>query len=190
MRALSQLLAASDPRAVPEPEEIVASIHAEVTEQFIGLERFATLCYARFDVQSRCVTYVDCGHTKTIIYRQNTGECETMAGGDNMPLGFSKKEVYKQVSIPLNVGDLFLFYSDGVTEAEGKDGEQYGGQRLLDFVKTNHALDPTSIVERVRQEVTDWTGSDTHADDLTCVAVRITATARRASTPRSRSRAR
>ncbi len=174
MRALSQLLAASDPRSVPEPEEIVASIHAEVTGQFIGLERFATLCYARFDIQSRSVTYVDCGHTKTVVYRRATGECETMAGGDNMPLGFSESEVYKQASVPLAVGDLFLFYSDGVTEAEGKDGEQYGGQRLLDFVKTNHALDPHAMVERVRQEVTDWTGSDTHADDLTCVAVRIT----------------
>ncbi|MDQ2686902.1 MAG: SpoIIE family protein phosphatase, partial [Armatimonadota bacterium] len=174
MRAMSQLLASDDTPGVPEPETIVGVVHGEVTEQFIGLESFATLCYARFNVQAGNVTYVDCGHTKTVVYRAAQDICETLIGGDNMPLGFSKREVYKQTVAPLAPGDLFLFYSDGVTEAEGKDNEQYGSQRLLEFVKANHALDPKTLVERVREEVTAWTGSHTHADDLTCVAVLIT----------------
>src|SRR3712207_6882685 len=56
-----------------------------------GLERFATLCYARFDLRQQQLVFVDCGHTKTIHYRQRTGTCETLEG-DNMPLGFSRSE--------------------------------------------------------------------------------------------------
>src|SRR5262249_39811908 len=92
LRALSHLIISSKQGKLPDPEEIVTSVHAEVTKQFINLESFTTLCYMRFDLARRRVDFIDCGHTKTVHFRRRTGACETLQG-ENMPLGFSEREI-------------------------------------------------------------------------------------------------
>ena len=173
LRALSQLQSAASDRTVPTPEEIVAAVHAEVTGQFIQLERFATLCYARFDMTARRVTWVDCGHTKTLHFHPGSAHCGALEAGQNMPLGFSEREVYRQVSRPFEAGDLFLFYSDGVTEAQDADAEQFGVGRLRALVEAHPDFGPEALVRAIRDAVVSFSGSERMADDLTCVAVRI-----------------
>jgi len=173
LRALSLLQSAALDRTTPTPEEIVNAVHAEVTGQFISLERFATLCYARFDRAAHRVDWVDCGHTKTLHFRSGTGRCETLDAGQNMPLGFSEREVYTQVSKLFEMGHLFLFYSDGVTEAQNAVGVQFGVERLRALLEARPNWDPEALVQAIRESVVAFSGSERMADDLTCVAVRI-----------------
>ena len=173
LRALSSLLSSEQGR-LPSPEEIVAYVHGEVTHEFIGLESFMTLCYARFDHVRQEVTFVDCGHTKTIHLDKATGEIRTLEG-DSLPLGVSEREVYKQVTASFAAGDLFCFYSDGVTEARSEAGELFGFDRLAETVRNNGHLAPAELVERVRRTVVEFSNAETFPDDLTCVAVRIDA---------------
>lgn len=172
LRALSHLASNLDPGALPQPEDIVSFVHAEMTSQFIGLESFETLCYARFDLGRQCIEFVDCGHTATIQYSARDNACRKLQG-DNMPLGFSEREVYKQVSAPFEPGDVFFFYSDGVTEAQDVNDELFGTDRLTALVQTHGRLAPQDLVDLVRREVVAYSGAETFADDLTCVAVRI-----------------
>ena len=171
LRALSRLLSA-ERGALPEPEEIVAHVHAEVTREFIGLDSFMTLCYARFDHVNQQVTFVDCGHTKTIHHVHATGELQTLEG-DSLPLGVSEREVYTQVTAPFAEGDLFFFYSDGVTEARDEQGELFGFDRLAAAVRASSKLAPQAVVESIRRTVVEFSHAETFPDDLTCVAVRI-----------------
>ena len=85
-RALTTLLAASRGCALPEPERIISLLHSAAVAHVMRVESFATLCYARVDVLQGSVTYVDCGHTKTIHVRSATGEAVALEG-DDMPLG-------------------------------------------------------------------------------------------------------
>jgi sigma-B regulation protein RsbU (phosphoserine phosphatase) len=173
LRALSSLSSPLDHGKLPEPEDIVASVHADVTRQFIGLESFATLCYARFNMEQYRVTLVDCGHTKTVHFHSRTGTSETLYGG-NLPLGFSEGEIYQQVSVPYEAGDLFFFYSDGVTEAQNEAGEFLGVEYLVELIEKNSGLGPEELIDRVRQAVVAFANAETFADDVTCVAVKIT----------------
>ncbi|HLV80648.1 MAG TPA: SpoIIE family protein phosphatase [Chthonomonadaceae bacterium] len=172
MRALSQLLSISEPDQLPQPEEIVARVHQEVTGRFIGLEFFATFIYARFDLAAGRIAFVDAGHTRTLHFRKRDGAC-VLLEGNNMPLGSSEKEVYRQVVVPFASGDLFTFYSDGVTEARSPSGELYGEDRLVALVQAHGHLQPQALVEEVRRAVIAYSGSEKFADDLTCVAVQI-----------------
>ena len=172
LRALSRLISSLDHGEMPEPEAVVQSVHAEVTQQLIDLESFATACYARFDLKRRRVDFVDCGHTKTVHFRHRTGECETLKG-ENMPLGFSMQETYEQVSVPFEAGDVFFFYSDGVTEARNGGGECFGEGRLAELICTNGRSDPEALIRNACASVAAFSSSETFADDLTCVAVRI-----------------
>ncbi len=172
LRALSQLSASLDQGKLPEPEEIVTVVHTDVTRQFIGLESFVTLCYARFDLESRQVAFVDCGHTKTVHFQYRRGTCETLRSR-NIPLGFSEREIYQQVAVPFEAGDMFFFYSDGVTEAKNETGEFFGEDRLLELIRAHGGLAPEALIDKVRSAVVAFAQAETFADDVTCVAVKI-----------------
>src|SRR5207253_496744 len=81
--------------------------------------------------------------------------------------------VYTQVCVPFETGDLFCFYSDGVTEARNPAGELFGFDRLADAIRNNRQLDPEELVARIRQVVIAFSNSETFTDDLTCVVVRV-----------------
>jgi sigma-B regulation protein RsbU (phosphoserine phosphatase) len=172
LRALSRLLAVAGHGTLPEPEAIVRLVHDDVSRQFIHLGVFATLCYARLDVEQKRLTIVDCGHTKTVHFRQRTQACALLQG-DNMPLGFSEQEVYQQVVFALEAGDVVVFYSDGVTEARNAAGEFFGTERLLAVVEAQHHLQPERLIDAIRRAVLDFAGVKASADDLTCVVVAV-----------------
>ncbi len=172
LHALSRLMYASGRGELPKPEDIVNRVHAEITDQFMALQVFATLCYIRFDLENLCVSFVDCGHTKTIHFQSRIQQCRLLEG-ENMPLGCSAQEVYRQVSAPFELGDMFLLYSDGVTEAQNEAGEFFDIGRILELTHGHGGLTPETLIEKVRQAVVAHSGSTTFVDDLTCVAVKI-----------------
>jgi sigma-B regulation protein RsbU (phosphoserine phosphatase) len=172
LRALSDLMVMSKDSKLPEPKDIVMLAHAELVRHLIALDSFVTLCYARLDMNRCSLDFVDCGHTGIVHLHGNTGLHEILHG-DNLPLGIREGEIYDQISVPFEPGDLFLFYSDGVTEARSSTGELFGPQRLEECVVINGQLEPASLVEAIRQAVATFTGSGQLTDDLTCVAIRV-----------------
>jgi sigma-B regulation protein RsbU (phosphoserine phosphatase) len=157
---------------LPQPREIITLLNPELVKQLVGFESFVTMIYARFDLRAQCLDFIDCGHTRPIHYRQRAGNFQ-MLQGFNMPLGFSDLDVYQQVTVPFTPGDVFFFYSDGVTEARNEAGVQLGEQRLAELIAAHARDEPPELVERVRQHIIAWSASDTFVDDLTCVAVKI-----------------
>jgi len=146
--------------------------HAELVRHLIDLDSFVTLVYARLDVNRRRVDLVDCGHTGTIHVHHRTGLCDVIHG-ENLPLGVREGEIYDQLSVPLEPGDLLLFYSDGITEARNSGGELFGAERLEECVRAHHALDPDALTEEIRKAVSSFSGSARLTDDLTTVAVKV-----------------
>ena len=171
MEALCHLIALSPTGALPEPREVVTLAHAGIGRHLIELESFVTLCYARVDLARRRLDLVDCGHTG-VIHLGDTELCE-IVHGDNLPLGIREGEIYDQVSLPFDAGDVFLFYSDGVTEASNAGGEMFGADRLMDCIRKNRNLSPDALVGAIRTAVVGFAGSDRLTDDLTCVAVEV-----------------
>ena len=158
--------------ALPEPKDIVTLAHADMVRQLIHLESFVTLCYARLDMKRRVLDLVDCGHTGMMVVRGRTGLCD-MVHGNSLPLGIREGEIFDQIAVPFEPGDLFLFYSDGITEMRNANGELFGLDRLVECVRLNRALQPHALVDAVRAAAMAFAGSDRRTDDLTCVAVKV-----------------
>lgn len=170
-RAISELLTCS--RQIPQPEEIVTLVHQKITRQLIKLESFVTLIYARFDMEKKQFLFVNCGHPSVIHYQAKSSSCSFLPGL-NTPLGIFEREEYKQVSIDVEYGDFFFFYSDGITEAMNEEKEQYGEERLLHFLTNGANQHPQIILDRIRRNVIEFTQSDSFADDFTCIGVSVT----------------
>jgi len=175
LRAISQLVYATEGRSLPPVERIVSVVHDEMASQLIRLESFATYCYARVKLEKRVLEFIDCGHTKTIHYRRNSDDLELLQG-NNMPLGFSEYELYEQVEVPIGIGDLFCFYSDGVTETRNFDDELFGEERLADLVRIHKDREPDEIVSEIKKAVIEFGVDEKFADDLTCVVIKISST--------------
>jgi sigma-B regulation protein RsbU (phosphoserine phosphatase) len=174
LEALCHLMALSKGGALPEPKEIITLAHADMVRQLIDLESFVTLSYARIDLKHRILHLVDCGHTGMVVVRARTGACE-MLHGNNLPLGIAEGEIFDQLTIPFEAGDLFLFYSDGITDVRNAAGELFGAGRLADCIQTNRQLEPDALVDAIRRAAMAFSTSDRLSDDLTCVAVRVSA---------------
>lgn len=170
LRAIATLMYSRGNARLPEPENVIAEMHSDLTSHFIGLEFFATMCYLRFDHLAGAVTFVDCGHAKTIHCRAG-GAMETLES-DCVPLGFSASEVYTQRKVTYSPGDMFLCYSDGVTEAADPQGEMFGLDRLLALVDANLAASPASLIRIITGAVLSHTGNAPLGDDLTVLVIR------------------
>jgi PAS domain S-box-containing protein len=172
LEALCHLMAMSRDGGLPAPKEIVTLAHADMVRQLIDLDSFVTLSYARLDLKRRVLDLVDCGHTGMLVVRGKTGACE-MVHGDSLPLGIREGEIFDQVAVPFEPGDLFLFYSDGITDMRNGRGDLFGLDRLVECVRNNRSLEPESLVDAVRKAAVAFAESDRPTDDLTCVAVKI-----------------
>ena len=172
LRAMSALMCTT-PHRVPTPQQIMTAVHATVIQQLLDLESFITLCYARFDLERKQLDFVDCGHTHTIHWQQRTGTCRFLSG-ENIPLGCLEDEVHVQVSVPIASEDVFVFYSDGVTEAENAAGKFFGEEGLTAVVEANGECSPEELIESIHQAVVAFSHSEIFCDDLTCVVVKLT----------------
>lgn len=174
LRSLSHLLVSSPRGSIPQPADIVNSVHCVLTPQLLNLDSFVTLTYTRFNPQAKTVVVVDCGNTRLLRCSWSDGHIDCLSGF-NLPLGFSSSEVYEEGEYSYAPGDVFLLYSDGVTEARNSDGKMFGIERLQQLLVDKYLLSPQLIVEAVRDAVTSFVGSSVLADDLTCVCIKVTA---------------
>lgn len=172
LRVLHKLSLGIDACGIPPIEDIVSGVHAGMIDELGDLETFATLCYARFDLAARQLSFIDCGHMRTVHYRRATGDCQLLRG-ENMPLGFPETTPFRPTDMAFGPGDVFCFYSDGLTEACTPDGRFYGENRLVRFMETAGQHSPEKIVRDLWQDVVRFSGSEQFQDDLTCLVIKF-----------------
>jgi serine phosphatase RsbU (regulator of sigma subunit)/anti-sigma regulatory factor (Ser/Thr protein kinase) len=172
LRTINRLFFEETAETAPQPAEIISGVQQSMREWLEKLGAFVTLCYARFNLSDLRLDYVDCGHVRTIHWNSVSSTFQFLQG-ENMPIGFPETYPYMQITVPLNIGDLFLFYSDGLTEAKDKENRMFGEERLGEFVQKNRQLNPETLIDQLRETIAVFCESETFQDDFTCVAVRI-----------------
>ncbi len=130
--------------------------------------RFATFFYADWNVQDRRLTYVNAGHHSPVLIGSCGGQRLEYGG---LPLGMFQDSEFQAGEVALQPGDLLVLYSDGVTEAESRDGEEFGEPRLAALIEESRGRPVNEIQERVLDAVREWSG-DEPADDMTLLIVK------------------
>jgi len=133
------------------------------------LEKYATLFLGLYDGTSRTITYSNGGHLPPVIVSRGGSIRRLDKGG--MVVGLFDGLSFDEGSVQLELGDIFLAYSDGVTEPENDFGE-FGEPRLIDLVRESRDLSLVEITERVTSAVDDWIGDQEQPDDITLVLAR------------------
>jgi len=160
-------------RYLPErssPANVLMSINTILHERQLE-EYFCALCYALFDLKRRTVTLANSGVPYPV--RVSGGVCSQIEL-PGVPLGSFFGVSYDEVSFPLTVGDIYVFYSDGVTEAVDAAGDEFSVQRLMDVVSAAADQPASEIVARITAAVDSHRGGTAPNDDSTVVVLRIT----------------
>ncbi len=161
-------------RFTPErttPAGVLGSMNTILHER--GLEEYyCTLTYASFDLKRRAVTLANAALPYPI--RCSAEGCEQIHL-PGIPLGSFAGAAYDEVTFDFSVGDVYVFCTDGVSEAFSRAGEEFGTERLIDVVKARRDGTAAEIVDAIFDAVQAFRGERAQSDDMTAVAVRITA---------------
>jgi sigma-B regulation protein RsbU (phosphoserine phosphatase) len=135
-------------------------------------EYYCTLCYAMFDLKRHQVSLANSGLPYPV--RCTANECGQIEL-PGVPLGSFPGVTYDQLTLPLAVGDTYVFCSDGVFEAFNEQGQEFGARQLIEVVKTNRTATARQIVDAIFEAVLRFRGDAPQNDDMTAVAIKITA---------------
>jgi len=134
--------------------------------------QFMTMVFAEFDLAAGEYRYSNAGHHYPLHYRAGTGAVEQLES-TGVPLGLLPRPPGPFERRDIGPGDILVFYSDGVVEAERADEEMFGMDRLRDVVLANRRQSSETIVEAIFTAVRRFVGDRPLHDDATLVIVRV-----------------
>ena len=133
------------------------------------LEKYATMFLGFYDQSTREFTYSNAGHLPPILLGAG-GQVRALEASGTV-VGLFGDMTYPDCCVRMNAGDIFVAYSDGVTEPENEFGE-FGTERLVELVRENRDLSLARISDIVIAAVSDWIGVNEQPDDVTLVLAR------------------
>jgi sigma-B regulation protein RsbU (phosphoserine phosphatase) len=141
---------------------------------------FITMTYAIVDLETRTMTYARAGHTPVIhlpardaVRRARVLTNGGMVLGLKLDNGEKFRAALDEVTMPLETGDIFLLFTDGLSEAMGPDDELFGEGRLATIIEEHADLPFDELRERILREVKAFVGEAGPHDDITLILLRV-----------------
>lgn len=162
--------------------QLVQALNREFT-QLAKMNRFATAVVATYLTRGDTLTVCNAGHPRPLWRRADTGRWHVLshtvpdAGGEmaDLPLGVVGDTSYTQQQVVLGRGDLLLFYTDALTEAESLAGAQLGEDGLLALVSGLDATSLAGMPGELRTALDAYRGGRPSGDDSTFILLHHTA---------------
>ncbi|MFR4519417.1 MAG: PP2C family protein-serine/threonine phosphatase [Fusobacterium sp.] len=143
-------------------------IYPDITE-----DMFITMLHSNFNNKTKILTYSNAGHNPLIVYRAKEDKVE-LHSVKGVAIGFVQGYNYKQGELKLEKGDIVLYYTDGITEAENPNKELFGFERLEKVIYDNRYNDVDTIKENILNEINIFRRDYPQVDDLTFVVIKNT----------------
>ena len=141
-------------------------IYPDITE-----DMFITMLHSNFNNKTKILTYSNAGHNPLIVYRAKEDKVE-LHSVKGVAIGFVQGYNYKQGELKLEKGDIVLYYTDGITEAENPNKELFGFERLEKVIYDNRYNDVDTIKENILNEINIFRRDYPQVDDLTFVVIK------------------
>ncbi len=133
-------------------------------------EKYATAFLAIISADREEVTYTNAGHNPGFLLHADGRVDELTASG--MPLGLVPNSEYTQQTCHMESGDLLFLYTDGITEAEDPAEQEYGEERLIEFLRARRTLPLEEIADQLHDEIEGFTQGAPPTDDRTVIIAR------------------
>lgn len=155
-----------------EPVKVLAGLNRALSGKFT--HNFVTAAYLYFDLDKNLLRYAGAGHPPVLQWRNSSGKTNKILE-NGLILGMFDEAEYHALEIPLEPGDRYVLYTDGVLEAANRVEEQFGAERFMRFIENNKHMEPGRFADSLLDELSRWTGQTAdqgqQQDDLTVLVV-------------------
>ena len=141
---------------------------------------FVTMTYAVVDTAERTMRYARAGHNPILHLEAATGRTRMLAPaglGLGIDPGDRFEEILEEAVLPLRSGDVFLFFTDGLTEAMNERSELFGELRLRELMESageaGDGMPVADLKERILAEIRRFVGGAAPQDDMTLVILKV-----------------
>ena len=139
---------------------------------------FVTMTYAVVDTAAATMRYARAGHNPIIQLEARTGRTSVLTPpglGLGIDPGARFDEILEEAEVPLRSGDLFLFFTDGLSEAMNVRAELFGERRLRDVIESvdGSGEDEDVLRDRILAEIRTFVGEAAQHDDMTMVILKV-----------------
>ena len=167
-------------RSTPSPRQLLIAANRIISEH-LDSRAFITMTYAVVDLRARTMTYARAGHTPLIYRAANSaaGAGVRILAPDGLVLGLRIdggelfERLLQEESIPLSVGDLLLFFTDGISEAMNGESQMFGESRLGELVAEHGDLPTGELRERLLREIDAFVAGAPQHDDMTMILMKF-----------------
>ena len=152
-----------------EPEDFISKANSLIYD-FTRGNRFITIFWMVIEDKKRSVSYVNAGHIEPILI---SGKKSYPLSKGGFLTGFTNDASYEKEKLSLKPGDIIAAFTDGVPEIENSDGEEFGVQRMIDYIKKKKDKTASEINEGIYKEMFKFSGNRKPTDDCTLIILKV-----------------
>lgn len=162
-------------RRLRAPRLVMSEVNAVFYENS-AREVFISAIYGLFDMQERQLTFARAGHNPLVMHKRK-GEQPELLNPRGLAIGLDSGTIFnrtiEETTVPIESGDVFVFYTDGLSEAMDKTGEEFGEERLLQLITQLGEKSAQEVRDTIKREVDRFCKGAEQHDDFTMVVVRV-----------------
>ena len=155
------------------PAELLRQTNEEFYKRVGSTHRFVTLFLMVFDPASERATFASAGHPPPILVNPRRGTSEWLRCEGGFPLGIVKGATYGENAIELHPSDTIVIFSDGLTDAQNRNNELYGEDRIAQILERTSADTNANVLDELRGDAERHMDGKEPTDDMTIVIARF-----------------
>ena len=153
----------------PEPAQMLAQLNSALQERKLE-SQYVTMLFALWNDEYRILQVANSGAVQPIFCR--SGESVTIRA-EGFPLGLFPNVQYEELSVSTQPGDVIVFVSDGILDAENELEEMYGEERLSGLLCSLRTRPAQEIADAILADVTGFQGMHERFDDETIIVLSV-----------------
>lgn len=173
--SMLQVALTAQARNVSEPGKVLAGLNQALCGKF--QHNFVTAAYVYVDLEKNIMNYGGAGHPPLLLWRRSTGSASELLE-NGLVMGQFEEATYDSLQVPIEPGDRFFLYTDGILETANPAEEEFGTDRFMKFIVANNKLPAGPFADALLLELARWLEQppgEGHKDDISLLAVDFTA---------------
>jgi len=162
-------------KTITRPSQMLSEIN-EVFYQNTPRNIFISLLYGVFDMKKRELHFARAGHNPLLVWK-SSGEQTSLLSPGGLAIGMDNGKVFREVIqeqvISFEPGDIFVFYTDGISESMNSKDEEYGEERLSEILKNCREDSAETVLQKINTAIGEFTGDTPQHDDFTMVVIKV-----------------
>jgi sigma-B regulation protein RsbU (phosphoserine phosphatase) len=153
----------------PEPAAMLTLLNDALQERKLE-SQYVTMLFALWNDDSRTLQVANSGAVQPVYCRAGVSSTVRAEG---FPLGMFANASYEEISVATEPGDVVIFVSDGILDAENAEGEMYGQERLASLLCSRRDQPAQEIADAILSDVSRFQGEQERFDDETIIVLKV-----------------